>query len=73
VPPDLSEGARIRSEPGGETVTFLRSNTLLILIPDEPVEKDGEVWLHVMTQDGTQGWIIRRILIVVTATPIPTP
>jgi len=73
VPPDLSEGARIRSEPGGETVTFLRSNTLLILIPDEPVEKDGKVWLHVMTQDGVQGWIIRSILIVVTATPVPTP
>jgi hypothetical protein len=67
---DLPEGARIRFEPGGETIGFLANDTLLILAP-ETVEKDGITWAHVTTPDGVQGWIVQSLIVRVTATPPP--
>lgn len=69
---DAQDGVRFRSEPGGATIGFLRSNTLVIVLPDT-VEIDGVVWAHIITPDGTQGWIVQSLLALVTATPSPTP
>ncbi|MBN1147141.1 MAG: DUF389 domain-containing protein [Anaerolineales bacterium] len=65
---DLPEGARLRLEPGGETIGFLANNTLLILLP-ETVEKDGVAWAHVIAPDGLHGWIVQSLIVRVTATP----
>jgi len=65
-----AEGARIRKEPGGETIGFLANNTLVILLP-ETVELNGVVWARVITPDGIQGWIVQALVNVVTATPLP--
>jgi hypothetical protein len=69
---DLTEGARIRSEPGGETIGFLANNMLLVLLP-ETAEVDGVLWVQAITPDGVQGWIVQSLVIRVTATPLPTP
>jgi hypothetical protein len=63
---------RFRSEPGGTTIGFLRSDTLVIVLPDT-VEQDGVIWAHIITPDGTEGWIVQALLYLVTATPSPTP
>ncbi len=68
---DFSEGARIRSEPGGETIGFLTNNTLVVLLP-ETVAKDGVLWVRVIIPDGTQGWIVQSLVTIVTATPEST-
>jgi hypothetical protein len=69
---DLPEGMRIRVEPGGETIGFLANNALVILLP-ETAEIDGVVWVHVITPDGLQGWVVESLILRVTATPSPTP
>jgi uncharacterized membrane protein len=67
---DLAEGARIRKEPGGETIDFLANNALVIVLP-ETQEKDGIAWVRIQTLDGVQGWIVQSLLLNVTATPPP--
>lgn len=67
---DLSEGVRIRVEPGGDTIGFVANDTLIILLP-ETVELDGVFWVHAITPDGTQGWIVQSLVVRVTATPPP--
>jgi hypothetical protein len=69
---DSQEGVRFRVDPGGTTIGFLRNNTLVIVLPDT-VEKDGVVWAHILTPDGTEGWIVQALLSMVTATPSPGP
>jgi len=65
-----TEGARIRLEPGGETIGFLANNSLVILLP-ETAEKDGVAWVRVIAPDGAQGWIVQSLVLRVTATPAP--
>jgi uncharacterized membrane protein len=65
-----TEGARIRSEPGGETIGFLANEALIVLL-DETRELDGVVWVRVRTAEGIQGWIVQSLIQVVTATPTP--
>jgi hypothetical protein len=67
---DLTEGARIRKEPGGETIDFLANNALVIVLP-ETREKDGVSWVRIQTLEGVQGWIVQSLLLNVTATPPP--
>jgi hypothetical protein len=68
---DLAEGARIRKDPGGETIDFLSNHALVVVLP-ETQEKDGIAWVRIQTLDGIQGWIVQSLLLNVTATP-PTP
>jgi uncharacterized membrane protein len=68
---DLAEGARIRKEPGGETIDFLSNNALVIVLP-ETQEKNGIAWVRIQTLDGVQGWIVQSLLLNVTATPPPS-
>jgi len=65
---DLPEGARIRVEPGGETLRFLANNELVIVLP-ETQEVDRIAWVRVQTLEGVQGWIVQSLLLNVTATP----
>ena len=66
------DGARIRKEPGGETIGFLANGTLIIVLPDTK-EINGVIWVRVVTPDGTLGWIVQSLVTIVTATPSPTP
>ncbi len=65
---DISEGARIRAEPNGDTIGFLANNVLVVILP-ESREIDGIYWTRVQTQDGLQGWIVQSLLVSVTPTP----
>jgi hypothetical protein len=69
---DLPEGVRIRTEPGGETAGLLGNGTLVIVLP-ETEEVDGQVWIHIQTPEGVQGWILQELILRVTATPGPPP
>ena len=67
-----SEGARIRAEPGGETIGFLTDGALVTLHP-ETEEVEGVLWVRVIAPDGVDGWIVQSLVRIVTATPTPTP
>ncbi|MEW5869038.1 MAG: DUF389 domain-containing protein [Chloroflexota bacterium] len=69
---DSTEGVRIRSEPGGETIGFLTNNTQVILLP-ETAEIDGIMWVRMVAPDGTQGWIVQSLVALITPTPAFTP
>lgn len=67
-----SEGVRIRREPGGETIGFLPDNELVILL-SETIQLDGVEWVRVRTSAGTEGWMVRSLILRVTLTPVPAP
>jgi hypothetical protein len=55
-------GAILRaSAPSGKQVTALREGTLLQVI-DHQTLPDGSEWLHVITPDGTEGWVFSRLV-----------
>ncbi len=64
-------GAHLRAEPGftAESITLLENGTLVQVMPDEPVEEGGGIWIRVRTVQGDEGWILQILL--VTATPAP--
>jgi hypothetical protein len=64
-------GAHLRQEPGFQSPSLglLGNGTLVIVLPDAPVEASGGFWIHVRTDDSRQGWILQTLL--VTATPSP--
>jgi hypothetical protein len=69
---DLPEGARIREKPGGNTIDFLANNTLVVLLP-QTAEEGGVLWVRIIAPDGTQGWIVQSLILMVTPTPSLTP
>jgi hypothetical protein len=66
-----SEGARIRSLPGGRTSGFIANNSIVIMVPDSQKVEDGVEWVEVIIQDGTRGWILASLVDPVTPTPTP--
>ena len=72
VQTNTTDGARIRNEPGGDTISFLANETVVILLP-ETRELDGVIWVRIIAPDGTQGWIVQSLVQTVTATPSATP
>jgi hypothetical protein len=66
-----SGGAHLRAEPGftAGSITLLENGTPVQVIPDDPVEEGGGIWIHVRTIQGEEGWILQVLL--VTATPAP--
>ncbi len=62
------QGALIRSEPGGTVIGSYLDNVMLQVLP-ERFEDESGVWVKVIGPDGTQGWMLQRLL--VTATPAP--
>jgi len=69
---NTSNGARIRSEPGGDTIGFLANETVIILVP-ETSELEGVIWVRIIVPDGAQGWIVQSLVAIITATPSTTP
>jgi hypothetical protein len=69
---DVPEGARIRSEPDGETIGLLANGTLITILP-ESRDVEGIFWVRVQTQEGLEGWIVQSLLARVTATASPNP
>lgn len=63
-------GARMRSQPGfnGETVQIYSNGTLMIVL-DETVEIDGDVWVKVRAPDGNEGWMLVTLLAGANSTP----
>lgn len=64
-------GAHLRSEPGfsATSLSLLQNGTPVQVLPGDPVEEGGGIWIHVRTSDGQEGWILQILLI--TATPAP--
>ncbi len=63
-------GANLRLEPAGPFLASLINGTLVQILPDQPVNIDGAVWVKVLVlESGLQGWILRNLL--ATATPQP--
>jgi hypothetical protein len=61
-------GAFIRNQPAGEIITIVANGSLMQVLP-ETVEEDGVTWVHVLSPDGIEGWMVQGLL--VTATPAP--
>jgi hypothetical protein len=61
-------GAFIRNQPAGEIITIVANGSLMQVLP-ETVEEDGVTWVHVISPDGVEGWMVQGLL--VTATPAP--
>ena len=64
-------GAHLRAEPGFQapSVALLPNGTPVQVMPDDPVEEGGGIWIRVRTLQGADGWILQILL--VTATPAP--
>jgi uncharacterized membrane protein len=71
VDAQVGGGAHLRSEPGfsAPSIRLLLNGTPLQVIPDDPVEEGGGIWIHVRTLDGEEGWMLQILLL--TATPAP--
>lgn len=61
-------GAFIRNQPAGEIITIVANGSLMQVLP-ETVEEEGVTWVHVLSPDGVEGWMVQGLL--VTATPAP--
>ncbi len=64
-------GAHLRAEPGFQalSLTLLQNGTPVQVMPDDPVQEGGGIWIHIRTIKGEDGWILQILL--VTATPAP--
>lgn len=62
------DGARIRTEPLGTTITVIANGTVVQILPDSTT-LNGVLWYHVITSDGIEGWIVGQLLNIVTPTP----
>ena len=63
-------GAILRAEPAGPPLTSLINGTLVQILPDQPVNINGSVWVKVLVlESGLEGWILSALL--ETATPQP--
>jgi hypothetical protein len=60
----------VRKTPGfdGEYLTSLDNESLIQVLPEVELV-DGVYWSHVLLEDGTDGWMVRSLLL--TATPAP--
>ncbi len=67
---DIANGVRVRKDPGfnGEIIAYLLNNQIVQVLEDTQ-NVDGNIWSHVILEDGREGWVVRNLLI--TATPVP--
>lgn len=62
-------GALVRAEPGGQIIRSYLNDTLVEVLP-ESAEANGYTWVKIrIVQDGTEGWILRTLLLVATPSP----
>ncbi len=70
VQTDDGTGVLLRDEPGGVVVGSYFDGTRMQILPGE-ISQDGVVWVRVIAPDGIDGWIVRRLLVIITPTPSP--
>lgn len=65
-----STGVVVREQPtfSSKYIASLLNGSLVQVLP-ETVFADNNYWVHIITNDGKEGWIVRGLL--VTATPAP--
>ncbi|HUF39246.1 MAG TPA: DUF389 domain-containing protein [Anaerolineales bacterium] len=51
------DGGRLRDAPLGNAITVLPNGTVVQVL-DDPVVLGEVTWLHVITEDGVEGWIV---------------
>ena len=66
-----ANGVYVRSKPSstGAIVTTVEKGGLVKVLPDT-VKEGLTTWVHIVTPEGIEGWVIQSVL--VTATPSPT-
>ena len=66
-----SGAVHLRAEPDrdAESIKLLPNGTLVEVLPEDPVENGSDIWIHVSTIEGEDGWILE--VSVETATPAP--
>ncbi len=71
VDAEVGGGAHLRSEPGFSalSIKLLLNGTPVQIMPDDPVQEGGGIWIRVRTFEGDDGWILQILLL--TATPAP--
>jgi hypothetical protein len=63
-------GVLLRDEPGGVVIASYIDGTLMQVLPGEMIQ-DGVTWIRVIAPDGVNGWIVGRLLKILTPTPSP--
>lgn len=63
-------GVLLRDEPGGVVVGSYIDETLMQVLPGEIIQ-DGVTWIRVIAPDGVNGWIVGRLIKIITPTPNP--
>lgn len=65
------DGARIRADHSfnAETLIILRNGTLIEIISDSTIEQESAEWVLVRGPDGTEGWMVKALLVVATPSP----
>jgi hypothetical protein len=69
VQTDDGTGVLLRDEPGGVVIGSYIDGTLMQVLPGEMIQ-DGVTWIRVIAPDGVNGWIVGRLLKILTPTPI---
>ena len=63
-------GAFLREEPAGQISTSLLNGTLIHILPEDPADAGGQLWVHIYIPSRNEyGWILGSL--VATATPAP--
>jgi hypothetical protein len=64
-------GAFLRAQAGleGVPIVTLTNGTLVQVLPDEFIVKDGYTWVHVQAPDGKAGWMLEILLVIATPAP----
>ena len=65
-------GANLRTEPASGSVITVLTNGYLVQVLPETQTVGTNIWVHVRTQDGLDGWVLQAVLTATTQTPIPT-
>ncbi len=66
-----SGAVHLRAEPdrNAESIKLLPNGTVVEVLPEDPEDNGSEIWIHVRTIEGEDGWILQ--VSIVTATPAP--
>ncbi len=66
-----NEGAFIREGPSfnDPIITVLANGTLIQILSERSVVADNTEWVSILAPDGTEGWMVRFLLLVATPPP----
>jgi len=66
-----SGAVHLRAEPDrdAESIKLLPNGTLVGVLPEDPVENGSDIWIHVSTIEGEDGWILQVSIEIATPAP----